>query len=98
MSTIPARDYVSDACTGKTHYPIRSIRSAASTPPGCRFPKGFPQGILKRIPPPLGRGRRFSSTRSCSSPQGSSAVLGGGAADREGLSGPRSALDEATHS
>jgi hypothetical protein len=30
----------------------------------CRFPKGFRQGFLKRIPPPLGRGRGFSSTRS----------------------------------
>jgi hypothetical protein len=51
----------------------------------CRFPKGFPQGILKRIPPPLGRGRGFSSTRSCSSPQGSEAICGG---RRRGSRGP----------
>jgi hypothetical protein len=51
----------------------------------CRFPKGFPQGFLKRIPPPLGRGRRFFSTRSCSGPQGSSPAFGG---RRRGRRGP----------
>jgi len=41
------------------------------------FPERFPPGASQKDSPPLGRSRGFSSTRSCSGPQGSRVVLGG---------------------